>query len=631
MRRHLHNSVHSSSILNPIEPLEPRRLLNAGDLDTTFGTGGGTAQTFGQTSITFYAVALQSDGKIVAVGATNVTEGIDASSQVVIARFKTDGSLDTSFSTDGFEVTALNGSCLGATSVVIQSDQKILVGGEGFDSTDPKDQFNFGFVARLKTDGTLDNTFGTGDVAETQGLEGDAVTLSSTGQIYTVGGPTPTVARFTSAGKADKTFGTNGTFVFNVTNTNINLNDIAIQADGKPVVIGDSSAVGANTQTFVARLTTAGKLDTTFSTDGLLSFSADPSDTVSGSEGVTLAVLSGGKLLVLSGDQSENLLTRINTNGTIDSTFGSGGTIAVQPFSQTAGTSIIESLVVQGDGKLVLGGYSSILGIGLVRLNSDGTADTTFSVDGRTGNSIGQEARAIAINSTTHQLIVAGDTTQGALVAAFHETGGENSPVVRSDQGELGVTGTNNSDTITIALSGTHLITTLNGVQTSFTAKTVKSMTVHGLDGGDSIQVSANITGTVFGDAGNDSIIGSDAAQTLDGGTGDDHIFGGDGPSVILGDDGNDHLFGGASRDSIRGGAGKDTIHGGDGADTLHGDGGSDHVYGDAGKDRLFGDAGNDHLYSVDSSIDIVSGGSGNDSAQIDHKDQYSSIQILIP
>ena len=87
----------------PIEALECRRLLNAGDLDTSFGTGGGSASLFGQSPpVAFFAVAVQSDGKIVAAGATNVSEGIGALSQVLVARFNTNGSLDSSFSGDGF-------------------------------------------------------------------------------------------------------------------------------------------------------------------------------------------------------------------------------------------------------------------------------------------------------------------------------------------------------------------------------------------------------------------------------------------------------------------------------------------------------------------------------------------------
>jgi uncharacterized delta-60 repeat protein len=97
----------------------------AGSLDTTFGTGGKVTTAIGSGDDFARAVAIQSDGKIVAVGVSTT----DIYSISAIARYNTDGSLDTTFDSDGKVTTAIGSSSDSAYAVVIQSDGKIVAGG----------------------------------------------------------------------------------------------------------------------------------------------------------------------------------------------------------------------------------------------------------------------------------------------------------------------------------------------------------------------------------------------------------------------------------------------------------------------------------------------------------------------
>lgn len=121
---------------------------------------------------------------------------------------------------------------------------------------------------------------------------------------------------------------------------------------------------------------------------------------------------------------------------------------------------------------------------------------------------------------------------------------------------------------------------------------------------------------TIFGGAGNDFIQGNAAADSLYGGAGDDTINGGpfdNSNDTIFGEDGNDVLFGDGGDDNIYGGAGNDSILGEDGNDTLEGEAGNDTIYGGAGRDSILGGDGDDTL-NGEGDNDTIRGGAGNDS-----------------
>src|SRR5262245_9374047 len=162
------------------------------------------------------------------------------------------------------------------------------------------------------------------------------------------------------------------------------------------------------------------------------------------------------------------------------------------------------------------------------------------------------------------------------------------------------VTGTSGNDVIVIEpqpRSSGQLRVVRNGhVLVSFISSDVPRIVAFGLEGNDKIIVNASLMqpATLFGDEGNDQLVGGRGSDQLDGGAGKDVIAGGLGNDTILGDAGNDVLTGGL---------GDDLLLGGDGNDTLDGGVGNDHLYGQAGNDTLVGGVGNN----------IVVGGDGND------------------
>ena len=146
-----------------------------------------------------------------------------------------------------------------------------------------------------------------------------------------------------------------------------------------------------------------------------------------------------------------------------------------------------------------------------------------------------------------------------------------------------------------------------------------RGITVSGDDGNDKVTLSGSATAAlVHGGNGNDVI----DARTLDGASlfsrefngdaGQDTVYGTNGADVINGGDGDDLLDGGPGNDVISGGAGNDTIYGGTGRNVLHGDEGDDILYGGPGRDVMFGDQGNDVLMGWGGG-DTLYGGDGND------------------
>jgi len=140
-------------------------------LDETFGTGGIVTTLIGNSS-TALSVAIQSDEKIVMGGYSDIAD-IGSNYDFAIVRYDTSGTLDGTFGTEGIVTTPIGSGDDFAYTVAIQSDGKIVVSGP-YDSGNNND---FALV-RYRTDGTLDETFGTGGVVTTPIGSGDDVTYS---------------------------------------------------------------------------------------------------------------------------------------------------------------------------------------------------------------------------------------------------------------------------------------------------------------------------------------------------------------------------------------------------------------------------------------------------------------------
>jgi len=358
-----------------------------GSLDTSFGTGGGKVITdmgSGNRAEEATAVAIQPDGKIVVAGYAaipNVPPAPPLPPTFALVRYDTDGSLDTSFGTGGRVSGGVNGQ---AYAVAIQPDGKIVLAGEFSFGTSGSDSSDF-TVARFNANGSLDTSFGiggSGQVATDIGTHTNSarnIVLQPDGRIVVSGGiakvissaPTPDghtdIVRYTSNGSLDASFGVGGKLTLA---SQLVGEGLARQGDGKFVLVG-SVAIGsgatASTDFALMRLNADGSPDTSFGSTGTVTTA------VSNERDAALAVAlqADGKILVAGRTSNTNTdfaIARYNIDGTLDTGFGNGlGVLTVDFFGFT---DIAESVAVQPDGKIVVGGVArnNVDGYGLVRI-----------------------------------------------------------------------------------------------------------------------------------------------------------------------------------------------------------------------------------------------------------------------
>ena len=285
-------------------------------------------------------------------------------------------------------------------------------------------------VSRYQTGGSLDTTFGssgTVTVSLSSTPTFTRVALQSNGQIDVAvdQGSSVLVYRFNASGSADTYFGTSGVATISF-GTTVPPFGLAIQSDGKIVVCGtDTSSNGI----YLARLTSSGAMDSTFGTSGIVTANAGSRPNAGG-----LAIEADGKILVSGDNGSVADVVRFNTNGTLDTTFGSSG-VAVTTF---ANFSSGETVAVAPDGKIVIGGFSYFSGTYhdiLARFTSAGALDTTFGTGGMVlGGASSGVIRAIVIE-TNGGIFAAGDGGATAYQAAWKFTS-SGTPTPRSPAAE---------------------------------------------------------------------------------------------------------------------------------------------------------------------------------------------------
>jgi uncharacterized delta-60 repeat protein len=300
-----------------------------------------------------FSISIQSDGKILVGGGFASYNGTNSNS---IIRLNSDGSVDNTF------LSIDNGFDDVVNSIVIQSDGKILVGGDfsTYNGT------NSNSIIRLNSDGSVDNTFLSIDDGFNSQVR--SIAIQSDGKIL-VGGNFTTyngtgsnyIIRLNSDGSVDNTF--------------LSIDDgfdsrvfsISIQSDGKILIGGQFTTYNGTNSNYIIRLNSDGSVDNTF-----LSIDNGFDDVVS-----SIAIQSDGKILVggyfttYNGTNS-NYIIRLNSNG-------SSGFIG-------GFDDIVTSIAIQSNGKILVGGkFSTYNGTNsnyIIRLNSDGSVDNTFlSID----------------------------------------------------------------------------------------------------------------------------------------------------------------------------------------------------------------------------------------------------------
>ncbi len=333
----------AGSLLLQLSPLCFHLHGAPGDVDLSFDPGSGVND-----QVT--ALALQPDGKVIIGGWFTAVKGLPRRD---IARLNADGSGDSSFNP-----AALPG---GVFCLVLQADGKVLVG-------------NYSGVFRLNADGSLDPTFSaTMDVVD--GYEVVySIAVQSDGKVL-IGGNFTTIngaerngiARLNANGTLDSGFNPGlGTFPVYA---------IAVQPDGKVLIAGGFQSVNGTNRNHVTRLEANGSLDGSF----------NPGTGPNSSWVASLALQADGKIVIGGGFTAMNGtncngVARLNANGSLDGSFSPGTVLTANYLTDYFA---VNSLAVQGDGKVIVGGTFAVNvtnSINLARLNADGSLDGGFSL-----------------------------------------------------------------------------------------------------------------------------------------------------------------------------------------------------------------------------------------------------------
>ncbi|MBC8124370.1 MAG: hypothetical protein H7X70_01430 [Candidatus Kapabacteria bacterium] len=293
-----------------------------------------------------------------------------------------DGSLDPSFGKAGIVSTRIGLGNNYCKAVVVQEDDKIVVAGNTQNDV---------ALIRYHSNGSLDTSFGTGGVVTTSISGGGDVTngiaIQSDGKFVLVGysGIFPNydvlLVRYSEDGALDESFGTGGTVLTNIGAKGDQGHAVAIQSDGKIVVAGNYDN-GTNSDIVLVRYTENGKLDSSFHNDGIVTTGVGPAGEIARS----VAVQSDGKILITGYSYTpksfayEFVIVRYAMDGSLDSSFGINGIVTTDIVSQN---DYGESIVVLNNGKIIVGGYSFSGNLSVAQYDSSGRLDPLFGVDGK--------------------------------------------------------------------------------------------------------------------------------------------------------------------------------------------------------------------------------------------------------
>ena len=362
-----------------------------GDLDPTFGNGGTVVTDFNNSTDWLSRIAVQPDGKIVAIGDTH------PSHKGALARYNPDGTLDATFGNGGKVVTVANVR-ESAAGLLILPDGKIMICG----SIGVPTEFDTSFaLLRFNSDGSVDSTFGNGGTVMTN-INNDndrpyALARQSDGKIVAAGkrgiqfNPTEqrkgnvALVRYNPDGSLDATFG-NGGIVVNDFGQGLESYaiDVIIQPDGRIIIAGESAYAF-----LVARYNSNGTLDTTFGNAGFREVNFGD---LSWDHGRDALLQDDGKIILVGIAEINNpydsfAVARFNPDGSLDQSFGNGGKFVMIDEGN------LEAGVLQSDGKLIaLGDDSS--SFKLLRFNLDGSLDSTFGSGGIVTTMFGGTAAA---------------------------------------------------------------------------------------------------------------------------------------------------------------------------------------------------------------------------------------------
>lgn len=362
-------------------------VVQAQQLDTTFSSDGIVTTDISNSSYEgIEAMAYQSSGKIVALGYTDSDS--DNNSDIVVARYNTNGSLDSSFGTNGiakFNFTNEDGG-LGLT---VGPDDKIYVVGYMTPNT-----LLIPLIMRLNPNGSIDTSISFTDAIPIEQMTGlgagiTSIIIQDNGKILLGGAVVDAdgdlvngiVARLNSNGSLDSSFGTSGITLVDLGGIGGLIQKMVVQPNGKIVVVGYNLLDDDyKSDVAVARFNTNGTLDSGFGTGGRVFI-----DVLEGDYGYDIALQSNGKIVVVGDTYDETnddfLVARLNTNGALDTSFGGTGVITTD-FNTSFDVDEAHAVMLQTDGKIIAAGTAGD-GMAMVRYLDNGTIDESFGINGK--------------------------------------------------------------------------------------------------------------------------------------------------------------------------------------------------------------------------------------------------------
>jgi uncharacterized delta-60 repeat protein len=322
---------------------ETVRVTADGDLDTSFGDDGQVSTGFPVNSSSS-AVAIQDDGQIVVVGSTGESCSM-IWNRYALVRYNPDGTLDSSFGSDGTQTTNWGSVGSSLSDVAFQSDGKIVVSGTRY-SGGCSPGITHSTVTRYTANGELDTSFGSGGETRRDIPHGPhhdfnrAVVIAPDDSIFTTG------SDYYHSWAGVQRYGPSGAF----------LGEIMLSTEygsGIDIDSHDRIVVGTTLQT--ARMDLGGSLDAAFGDGGYADASPGP---FSGSAG-SLVVDESDRVIVVTNSTTVFRVARYRSDGSLDATFGSGGIMEIDPgydYFRAA------TVALQSDGKIIVGGTSDGLG-----------------------------------------------------------------------------------------------------------------------------------------------------------------------------------------------------------------------------------------------------------------------------
>jgi len=346
----------------PLSDFALVRYNTDGALDTTFGTGGVVRTDFNGGNDALAAIVIQPDGKIVAAGEASTPPSTNP--HFALARYNANGALDTTFGSGGKVVVNASLTRDHISALALQSDGRIVAAGFADNPSLPASDAGDFAVARFTAGGALDTTFGVAGITTVDFIGkndfANTLLIQPDGTILAAGAMTSpylqkiALVRLTAAGMLDPGFGTGGKVVATFQGTSDRANALLRQADGRFIVGGNSYA---SRYYGLARFNPDGTYDTTFANGGkrwdyLVGSYKDLRALAFGPDGMIMAI--GWALNVSTG--YDLLIARYTSNGLLDTGFGAQGVASID-FGYTSEQAY--ALALQRDYKLVLAGGSA--------------------------------------------------------------------------------------------------------------------------------------------------------------------------------------------------------------------------------------------------------------------------------